>query len=184
MDLEWASSTPLKAWAATVPQTWFDARQAAFLNDARVLVAEYLNSPDVKITTGIDITTDPSNPLDKTQFQQTDKAVSESPQKNGELEQQNGEPEILDEDESDGWKFDEDEEAAEVEAPVDASEDTSEWKWEDDGEEVDNNDNITTTTDAFPYCISAIPDHLMDLLKKLLDEMLELYLTKSFICTC
>jgi hypothetical protein len=157
------------------------------LNDTRILVGEFLDSPDIVITHGIDIMADLSNqehPI------QTDTSTSSSSSvmshNNGLLSQKIGESAVIDEDESDGWKFDEEEEE-EGTSEVDDNNnplDTSEWKWEDNDDELENgndkiathdgNDNSKNDNDAFPYSISAIPDKLMDLINRLLDESQDL----------
>jgi hypothetical protein len=188
VDLEWARSTSLKDWADHAPQIWFEGRQAVFLNDTRILVGEFFDSPDIVITHGIDIMADLSNqehPL------QTDTSTSSSvlSQNNGQLGPKIGESDVIDEDESDGWKFDEEEEEEVGTSEVDDNNnplDTSEWKWEDNDDELENgndkviadddngNNNDNNDSDAFPYSISAIPDKLMDLINKLLDESIDL----------
>lgn len=184
VESDWARATPLKTWAANAPQTWFEGRQAAFLDDSRILIGESLDSLDIVITSGINITTDLS---DQEQLPQTDEAISAPSQKNGLLEQKIGGSESIEEDESDGWKFDEEDETPEVDDSFDASE----WKWGVD--EVGNEDDVgneeedvgneeeddevgseENPSDAFPYAISATPDKLINLIKRLLDEGLEL----------
>ena len=184
VESDWARSTPLKTWAANAPQTWFEGRQAVFLDDSRILIGESLDSLDIVITSGINITTDLS---DQEQLPQTDEAISAPSQKNGLLEQKIGGSESIEEDESDGWKFDEEEETPEVDDSFDASE----WKWGDDevgneeddvgneeedvgNEEDDEVGSEENPSDAFPYAISATPDRLINLIKRLLDEGLEL----------
>jgi hypothetical protein len=79
----------------------------------------------------------------------------------------------VDEDETDGWGFDETEEAeasteVEVTQSVDAGEVDS-WDWDDESE-----DRTLTTTDSslgkFSHIVSIIPDELMDIIQNVLDE--------------
>jgi hypothetical protein len=82
------------------------------------------------------------------------------------------------EDESDGWGFDDTDDAekrVEESHDVDAAEDEAEpdaWNWEDDDVEVD--DSRADDTNSFPYSLSSIPEPLMELVARVLKEGEEL----------
>jgi len=187
-NLKWATSTPLKVWASNAPQIWFEGRQAVLLDDTRKLISENLTAPDLIITQGANITVDPFDNQHEPNTE-PEKAISMVHQKTEESVTLSVAPAVAvdeDEDDSNGWKFDDEEESSEIDNSIDN--DTSEWKWEDE-EEVDSNNvhNFDTnnnshpnfsnqdTSDAFPYTISVIPDKLINLIQKFLNEATELY---------
>ena len=192
INFNWATSTPLKVWASNAPQIWFEGRQAVLLDDTRKLISENLTAPDLVITQGVNITIDPFDNQHEPNTE-SEKAIPVVQQKNGESVAVPVAPAGAvdeDEDDSNGWKFDDEEETSEIGNSIDN--DTSEWKWEDE-EEVDSNNvndfnidfninnnshpNISNqdTSDTFPYTISVIPDKLINLIQKFLNEATELY---------
>ena len=169
INLSWTkrSTNTLSKWISDAPNVWFSNRQATFLLETRKFVLrELTNQKNVVISSGFDIMTEP---------QLMDKNPSESTQPATHSVQETSQTTDED-DETDGWGFDAEEEAVE-----DASEDTEVdgWKWDD---EIDENVETSRNTGSFPYSLSTIPDGLIEIVERVLNEGNQLQSTKSAPC--
>jgi hypothetical protein len=169
VNLGWASETPLSRWVSDAPRIWFANRQSAFLSDTRLLVIrESTSQRNVVISSGIDILSDPqtlSSEVVKETIQ--DKTKSE-----GTTEKPD---EDDDDDEADGWGFDTADEETEEEPDVVQDQEPDSWNWDDENDDVNppNEDS-----NSFPYAISPIPECLMEIVERLLNEGTQLVSTE------
>lgn len=169
VNLGWASETPLSLWVSQAPRVWFSNRQATFLAETReYVVRQNKQSNNVVISSGIDIMSEPKLAQTIPEMVKTEepKTVSAGPEKN-----------VEEEEEADGWGFDtEDVETEETSEDVEADN----WKWDDEIPEdpaVTENDN----SESFPYALSSIPEGLLEIIQRILDEGVQLQ-TSEYEC--
>ena len=170
VNLGWTSETALTMWLADAPSVWFSSRQAVFLMEARVLVSrECRNLESAIISGGIDIMVEPQRLQSKSV--ETEKAIPRNvPEKPPSIRN-----EEIEEEETDGWGFDDADEEVEESIDTAAGEDDVEpdaWNWEDDDADIGNNQ--VADTNSFPYSLSTIPEPLMELVERVLKEGEEL----------
>ena len=132
-------------------------RQAAFLSETREFILKEGFGKNVVISSEIDITLEPK--------------ISVEEEHKGELMVKEAEkPQVEEEEEeTDGWGFD-----AEGNENEESSENAEEdnWKWEDDipDEEQVEETHDEQNSDSFPYSLSGIPDGLLEIVQRILDE--------------
>ena len=129
---------------------------------------ESKNPKRVKISSGIDI-------LKEAQPVQQTVNGKENGRETKESAAKSAAPNFGDEEEdADGWNFDEEEPVAEepmVEQTIETADEADAWdNWDDDIKEEQKEVN----SDAFPYSISNIPDGLLEIVKRVLDEGVQL----------
>ena len=158
---KWHAEINGRQWIQEVPHLWFANRQATVLSTVRsFLLTEQTSQDSVNITKGIDILAPPQSENIPKPEQVPEKTVDAGITLN-----------VDDEDEPDGWGFDAGDD--DVDAPSenrDEDESTVDdaWNnWEDDEEEMEPAEAVSN---AFPYAVSRIPDVLMDIVERILQE--------------
>ena len=158
---KWNAEINGRQWIQEVPHRWFANRQATVLSTVRsFLLTEQKSQESVKITEGIDISAVPQSGNVLKPEQVPEKTVDAGITAN-----------VDDEDEPDGWGFDAGDD--DVDAPSENRDDEENnvddaWNnWEDDEEEMGPAEPVSN---AFPYAVSGIPDVLMDIVERILQE--------------
>jgi hypothetical protein len=162
VNLGWASETPLSLWVSQAPRVWFTNRQALFLSETREFITENKDGKIIVISSGIDITIEPRI-HEKSGDSEMDAKVAVKVEKARDDE----------EEETDGWGFDA--EGDESEEVNDVNEEDN-WKWEDDLPEeaqVEESEK-PQNSENFPYSLSNIPDGLLEIVQRVLDEAAQL----------
>jgi hypothetical protein len=166
----WASETPLSTWVSNASKIWFANRHAAVLLETRVLVIrECANQKNVAISSGIDILSDPQIV--------NSGAVKEENLKEAYSGSTIERPDDDEDEETDGWGFDAADDEAENTTDLHGDTEMGDtepdsWNWDDE-----NDDLKPLTKDSnssFPYSLSPIPQGLMEIVERLLDEGLQL----------
>src|ERR1700738_4703778 len=164
--LEWSTETSLSTWVPEAPHIWFARRRATFLEETRSFVIRLGASPkSVVISHGVDIMIEPKSGNDS-----ETKVVNDTDHKPAESNATSDEND--DDDVGDGWGFD-------VENPVEdfEGEDGAEesegvaggsWAWGDENDDSQALDKSLYT--SFPYCLSPIPEGLMEIVGRVLTE--------------
>jgi hypothetical protein len=174
VNLGWTDETPLANWVSQASKIWYANRLACYLDETRELVLKESKNPKrVKISNGIDI-------LKEAQPVQQTVNGKENGRETKESASKPIAPSFVDEEEeADGWNFDDEEPVVEepvVEEPVveettETAEEADAWdNWDDETKEEQKDVN----GDAFPYSISNIPDGLLEIVKRVLDEGMQL----------
>jgi hypothetical protein len=160
VSLGWALSTPLATWVSNAPETWFKHRLDTFLHETRTYISEHVHPETVTISHGIDIMNESHILGDQSKVE---KGLTEVEDTNSTIQQ----PKDDDEDETDGWGFDTEE--TEIDNVADEAEDheVDSWKWDDEPERLNE---TTQDSGVFPFTVSVIPDGLVDIIQRVLDE--------------
>ena len=169
VNLGWTDETPLANWVSQASKIWYANRLACYLDETRELVLKESKNPKrVKISNGIDI-------LKEAQPVQQTVNGKENGRETKESASKPIAPSFVDEEEeADGWNFDDEEPVVEepvVEETTETAEEADAWdNWDDETKEEQKDVN----GDAFPYSISNIPDGLLEIVKRVLDEGMQL----------
>ena len=169
VNLGWSDETPLANWVSEASKIWYANRLACYLDETRELVVKESKNPKrVKISNGIDI-------LKEAQPVQQTVNGKENGRETKESASKPIAPSFVDEEEeADGWNFDDEEPVVEepvVEETTETAEEADAWdNWDDETKEEQKDVN----GDAFPYSISNIPDGLLEIVKRVLDEGMQL----------
>jgi hypothetical protein len=154
------------------PRVWFLNRQASFLQETRVLVGRAAGKTDVVVSSDVDILVPPMTVI---------------PHETGmEEEVQTMAKEVemsTTDEEEDGWGFEDEEESEKQDHMAEEEPEPDAWKWEDDEEPVENTVKFpSVSSGAFPYRISRVPDDLMEIIQRILDEGVQLQ-SDQFLAT-
>ena len=169
VNLGWSDETPLANWVSEASKIWYANRLACYLDETRELVVKESKNPKrVKISNGIDI-------LKEAQPVQQTVNGKENGRETKESASKPIAPSFVDEEEeADGWNFDDEEPVVEepvVEETTETAEEADAWdNWDDETKEEQKDVN----GDAFPYSISNLPDGLLEIVKRVLDEGMQL----------
>lgn len=169
VNLGWSDETPLANWVSEASKIWYANRLACYLDETRELVVKESKNPKrVKISNGIDI-------LKEAQPVQQTVNGKENGRETKESASKPIAPSFVDEEEeADGWNFDDVEPVVEepvVEETTETAEEADAWdNWDDETKEEQKDVN----GDAFPYSISNLPDGLLEIVKRVLDEGMQL----------
>jgi hypothetical protein len=160
VNLGWAPSSPLATWVFNAPETWFKHRLDTFIHETRTYISEHRRPETVEISNGIDIMNESHILGDQSK---TEKGLTEVEDTKSTIQQSKDD----DEDDTDGWGFDTEETEIdnvpnEVEDPA-----VDSWKWDDEPEHLNE---TTKDLGVFPYTVSVIPDGLVEIIQRVLDE--------------
>jgi hypothetical protein len=153
VTLKWSQKTSLSSWVSEAAQIWFASRCATFLVETRSFVIhEYTNPKNIIISNGVDIMNE-SKSTERNEHKTESKGTTDQ-----------NTLDLDDEDEGDGWGFD-----AEDDGEDDVAADTENDAWGFDDENDDPKDQ-ETETESFPYSLSMIPEGIMDIVERVLNE--------------
>jgi hypothetical protein len=190
----WAKETPLSKWAQGT-SIWFSNRQSTLLLETRkMVIRESKTLTTVLISSGIDIGSNPVSLLPPTVGKDVPMEVEQKkePRTNNNDEDDEDDPnawgldsaddEVVekkepvannnhddddDDDEPDAWGLDTADDEVEEPPEVSRNLDTDSWDW---NENNDDDKRFSRDPNSFPYTLSSIPDSLMEIVERILNE--------------
>ena len=193
VNLGWATETPLSKWAQGT-SIWFSNRQSTVLLETRkMVIREFQTQKTVLISSGIDIGSNPVSLLLPTVGKDVPMEVEQKkePRTNNNDEDDEDDPnawgldsaddEVVekkepvannnhdddDDDEPDAWGLDTADDEVEEPPEVSRNLDTDSWDW---NENNDDDKRFSRDPNSFPYTLSSIPDSLMEIVERILNE--------------
>jgi hypothetical protein len=160
VNLGWATETPLSKWAQGT-SIWFSNRQSTVLLETRkIVIRESQNQKTVLISSGIDIGSNPVSLLPPTVREHVQEEAEEKKEPVADNKDD-------DDDEPDAWGLDTADEEVEEPPEVNKSLDTDSWDWNEDNDDIKP---LSGDPNSFPYTLSSIPDSLMEIVERILNE--------------